>query len=157
MSYGLFTDKQTQPSLDEINEALSTVQEEWTSLLEFLRSHYRSQEDLKFLYGSDYGWAFRFRNKGKLLAALFPNRDHFIALVILNGEQLSAVRSLKLHSSARTAIESANLYAEGKWLFVRVSGLDDVRDVENVIELKARKPKASTGRQLRSRYVRSSE
>jgi hypothetical protein len=143
MSHSLFADKQIQPSPDEVYQALSSAREEWTSLLEFLRSNYRSEEDLKFLYGSNHGWALRFRNKGKLLTALFPNKDHFISLVILNGKQLSSVGSLKLHSSAREAIESANLYAEGKWLFVKVRAPNDVKDVEALIGLKAKNPKAN--------------
>jgi hypothetical protein len=85
----------------------------------------------------------RFREKGKLLTALFPNRYHFIALVILNRKQLDYAKSLKLGSSTRKAIESANLYTEGKWLFVPVSGSDDVEDVQTLIELKAQK--ASVG------------
>ena len=137
MSYSLFTDKQAQPSPHEINEALGEAREQWTSLIEFLRSHYRSQEDFKFLYGRDYGWGLRFRNKGNLLTAVFPNKNYFTSLVILNVKQLSSVESLKLHSSARKAIESANLYAEGKWLFVRVGTSGDVVDVEKLIGLKA--------------------
>lgn len=142
MSYGLFTDKQTQPSPNEINEALGTVRAQWTSLLEFLRLHYRSQEDFKFLYGNNYGWALRFRTKEKLLTALFPNRDHFVSLVILGGKQLKAVESLKLHSNACKAIESANLRKEGKWLFVKVYGRNDVKDIEALLELKVEKRKA---------------
>ena len=142
MSYGLFADKQIQPSPNEINEALGIVRAEWTSLCDFLRSHYRTQEDFKFLYGCDYGWALRFRNKGKLLTALFPNRDHFISLVILNGKQLGSAEKFKLHSSARRAIDSANLYAEGKWLFVKVIGPNDVKDVETLLDLKAQRSTA---------------
>lgn len=142
VSYGLFTDKHIQPSPNEINEALGTVQAEWTSLGDFVHSHYRTQEDFKFLYGRDYGWALRFRHKGKLLTALFPNRDHFTCLVILNWEQLGLVENIKFHSSTRKAIDSANLYAEGKWLFVKVGALNDVKDVGTIVDLKAQKSTA---------------
>ena len=80
--------------------------------------------------------------RGNLLTAVFPNKNYFTSLVILNVKQLSFVESLKLHSSARKAIESANLYAEGKWLFVRVGTSGDVVDVEKLIGLKAENPNA---------------
>ena len=139
MSYSVFADKQTRPTSDEVRQALGSVWQEWTSLLEFLSSHFRPQEDFRFLYGNNYGWAVRFREKGKLLTALFPNRDHFIALVILNTKQLDCAKRLKFGSGTREAIGSANLYSEGKWLFVPVSGSSDVEDVQTLLELKAQK------------------
>ena len=105
-----------------------------------------TQEDFKFLYGGGYGWALRFRTKGKLLSALFPNRGYFVALIILNSKQLADVGSLRLHRNAQCSIDSANLYKERKWLFLKVENHVDGKDIRELIKLKARQASALAGK-----------
>ncbi len=91
------------------------------------------------MYGKRYGWAVRFRLTGKLLTSLYPNLNHFVAQIILNTNQLLEVKNAKLHENSQRAIEEANLYPEGKWLFIFVKTADDAEDVKHLLELKRRK------------------
>jgi hypothetical protein len=96
----------------------------------------RTQEDFKFLYGKPYGWGIRFRPKSKLLVVLYPNLSHFVVKIILGPEQLKELARFPLHPNAKDAIQSANLYPEGKWLFIRVDSREDIEDVRELLKLK---------------------
>lgn len=72
MSVGVFTDKHHEPTETEILEALGSKLALWQDLIEFIRETYPAQEDFRFLYGKHYGWARRFRTKGRLLTSLYP-------------------------------------------------------------------------------------
>ena len=132
MGKSAFIDKNHQPSEKELITALGSAQENWNSMLEEIRRVGRTQEDFKFMYGKPYGWGTRFRLKGKLLAAVYPNQNHFVVQIILGPKQLEEADHIRLHPNAREAIQCANPYPEGKWLFIKV---EDKKDIEDAIEL----------------------
>ena len=134
LSIGCFTDKGSIPTEEAIQQNLGTALHLWSSLTDRLSC--RAAQSLKYLYGRQYGWARQFRIKAKPLIALFPNVGYFVALIILNRDQLALASKLPLHASATRAMDAANLYREGKWLFVRVAALNDLEDIEALLELK---------------------
>ena len=136
MSRSVFIDKDHRPSDLEVVTALGTARSNWTFLLEDIRKVEKTQEDFKFLYGKPYGWGMRFRLKNKLLVALYPNHEHFVAQIILGPKQLEETEQIRLHSNAREAVRSANLYAEGKWLFIMIESRNDIEDVTKLLKLK---------------------
>ena len=135
MSSGCFVDKSCVPTEKAIQQKLGSTLPLWTSLMNVL-SNRKAQPNLKYLYGRQYGWAMQFRIKGKPTIALFPNEDYFVALIILNAGQLLAASQLHLHENTINAIDAANLYREGKWLFVRVQKPNDLKDIEALLGLK---------------------
>jgi hypothetical protein len=135
MSIGCFVDKSCVPTEKAIQQKLRSTLPLWTSLMDVL-SNRKAEQNLKYLYGRQYGWAMQFRIKGKPTIALFPNEGYFVALIILNAGQLLAASQLHLHKNAISAIDAANLYREGKWLFVRVQKLNDLKDIEALLRLK---------------------
>jgi hypothetical protein len=136
MSMGIFTVKTLRPTEAELIAALGGASGRWTKLVEHVRKTFDVSEEIKFLYGKKYGWGLQFRNKGNALLSLFPNDKYFVALVILGAKGLDEVANLHLHTNARDAITAANLYAEGKWLFISVRDNDDLHDVENILKAK---------------------
>lgn len=55
MSIGAFIDKERQPSEAEIQQVMGAKLTDWQELVLFIREHYPSDEDFKFLYGKKYG------------------------------------------------------------------------------------------------------
>jgi len=139
MSIGKFSDKDHVPTKKEISSALGSSTSNWNSILEEIRKSSKVQEDFKFMYGKKYGWAVRFRLTGKLLTSLYPNLNYFVAQIILNSNQLLGIKNVRLHESAQRAIEDANLYPEGKWLFIPVKTAVDLQDVRQLLKLKKEK------------------
>jgi Protein of unknown function (DUF3788) len=139
-SKGAFTERNREPTQTQVVQALGASVQLWQALIQHIRATYDGQEDFKFCYGKQYGWALRFRVKGGLLTALYPNRNSFTAQVILSRSALRQAQTLKLGNGVRQAIAKAKPYPEGKWLFVPVRSEQDFRDVRHLLELKAGLP-----------------
>jgi len=136
MSIGLFTDKSRQPADAEVLEAIGVRLPLWQDLVRFIRETYPAQEDFKFLYGKTYGWALRFRIKGQVLTSLYPTQGGFTAQVNLSPEAVEQAQSMELGHNVQQAIERANPYPEGRWLFIPVESEEDVRDVQRLLALR---------------------
>ena len=78
-------------------------------------------EELKFLYGKNYGWGLKFSIKGKLLTALYPGSGYFTVQIILRSEAIEKAQGMKLGKNALQAIERANPYPEGRGYLSRSS------------------------------------
>ncbi|HTX79242.1 MAG TPA: DUF3788 domain-containing protein [Longilinea sp.] len=139
MSISAFSDKEHQPTDSEIREAIGSLYSTWQELAQWIREKYTVQEDFKFLYGTNYGWGLRFRIKGKLLINLYPGRSSFTAQIILHPEAVEAAQSMKLGENARQAIERANPYPEGRWLFIPVKSRANLEDVQRLLALRVAK------------------
>jgi hypothetical protein len=150
MSIGAFTDKLCEPSDSDVVRLLGSSYHRWSLLVEHLRCRVKAKEDFAFLYGKGYGWALRFRHKGKLLTSLFPNEGFFTVQVNLNEAHLTQVGQLQLHKNARAAIEKANLYPEGKWVFSPVRSDIDLKDVLQLIDVKSAGTSGSATKRVRA-------
>lgn len=137
MSIGVFTDKHNQPSAAQVLETIGSRIQLWNQLISTIRQQYPVEEDFKFLYGKNYGWAARFRIKGQLLVSLFPAQDGFVAQINLSPEDIEKVLALKMSMNIQQAIERANPYPEGRWLFIPVETEEDMKDVQQLIEIRA--------------------
>jgi hypothetical protein len=94
------------------------------------------QEDFKFLYGKNYGWARRFRIRGQLLTSLYPVKGGFTAQINLSPNGIEKAQNMKLGKNVQMAIERAHPYPEGRWLFIPVESEKDIQDVERLLALR---------------------
>ena len=137
MSIGFFTDKHHRPTENEIAEAIGTRIDLWRSAIQGLCQSYPVAQDIRFLYGKNYGWARRFVIKGKALTSMFPGVNCFVAQINIPRNSLAQLEGLKLRANAQRAVESATLYPEGKWLFVTIESPSDLRDARRLIDVRA--------------------
>lgn len=136
MSHGFFTEKSLPPKIELIEKELGSSLSYWRSLTVFIRAACKPREELRFLYGKDYGWALRFQSRSKLLCALFPNKGYFVTLLIMSRAQLKQVKGMKVSKNIQSAIESAHSYREGKWLFIQSEGKEDIIGIQALVEMK---------------------
>ncbi len=137
MSVGVFTDKQHQPTMDEIFAVLGDARPMWDQLVEYVSASYRARTDFGF-YGKNYGWAQRLRKSGKAVLSLYPRQGGFTAQIVLLEPGVQEALRSSVGPNARHAIASANPYPEGRWLFVDVESDLDVADVKTLLSLKMR-------------------
>ncbi|BCY17407.1 MAG: DUF3788 domain-containing protein [Chloroflexi bacterium] len=142
MRIGFFTDKSHSPEPEEIRGILGSCLPVWEELLTHIRQTYHPVEDFKFLYGKNYGWAVRFRLKGKLLTSLYPAEGYFSAQIIMSPVEVDTVQSMNMGRNVRQAIDSATPYPEGRWLFIPVQNRDDLADITRLLEIHARSKRA---------------
>ncbi len=137
MGIGLFTDKNRQPTDTEIFEAIGPMLSVWRVLVKFILENYSAQEDFKFLYGKKYGWALRFRIKGKLLTSFYPTQNGFTAQINLSPAAIEQAQCMMLGQNVQQAIAKAHPYPEGRWLFVPVESENDIRDIQHLLALRS--------------------
>ncbi|HEU0292505.1 MAG TPA: DUF3788 family protein [Anaerolineales bacterium] len=137
MSVGVFSDKKHQPSEAEIHDAIGSKFSIWRDLIQFIRGKYAVEEDFRFLYGKNYGWGWRFRVKGQLLTSLYPRKEGFAAQVNLSPAAIERAKQMKLGRNVQQAIAAAHPYPEGRWLFIIVETRDDLKDIQQLLALRA--------------------
>lgn len=136
MAIGAFTDKLQKPTNNEILVMIGPGWTLWQELILFIREHYPVTEDLKFLYGKKYGWAVRFRIRGKLLASLYPTEGGFTVQINLNTDAVEQAREMNRGKNVLRAINRATPYPEGRWLFISVESKEDIHDIIQLLALR---------------------
>lgn len=138
MSVGIFTDKDHEPTKDEISTALGPAKPLWDELVQFIEENYQIAGEFLF-YGKKYGWTRRYRKSGKALTSLFPAKGCFIAQVVLNPPQTEKALGANLSKSTLQMIKEAKAYHDGRWLFIKVASKKDTDDIKQLL-LAKRKP-----------------
>jgi hypothetical protein len=138
MSIGVFCDKHSEPSLPEINITVGPRLPLWDELIGTIRERYTPLEDLKFLYGKEYGWGIRFRMKGQLLTSLYPTEGGFTVQINLNPADIDTALGMQPGKNVQQAIARANPYPEGRWLFIPVESSADLEDIYRLLELRVK-------------------
>ena len=136
MSIGVFVDKKYQPSEAEIQQVLGSKLAIWQTLVDYIREHYPSDEDLKFLYGKQYGWALRFRKRRQLLTSLYPTEGGFTVQINLGPGAIEQTRNMTLSENVRAVIDKATPYSEGRWLFIPVKSAEDLHNIQQLLALR---------------------
>lgn len=113
----------------------------WDDLREFLKENYHFLPETVF-YGSNYGWSVRYRRSGKTLCCLFPEKGAFSVLIVLGRKEIEKTM-LELdefsNSTKETILNTKQLH-DGRWLWFRVTKIDEIEDIKKLINIK-RKPK----------------
>jgi hypothetical protein len=139
VAHGSFTDRSSRPGEAEIEDALAEAATLWRELIAFVERSFRVSSDWKF-YGKSYGWALAFKKSGKALVSLYPAAGSFTAQIILRDDRLAQIPSELMIPELRAAIDAANPYVEGRWIFLEVTSERELRVVRRLIEIRAGQP-----------------
>ena len=142
MSVGTFTDRGQPPSAEQIAASLGAAWPLWQALTVRLQQDWRAAADLRF-YGTHYGWAARYRSRGRALVSLYPGRGCFTAQVVLPEDAVARLPLEGLRSVTQAALTTATPYREGRWVFVPVAEATDLDEVE--LLLRAKRSAAAAG------------
>lgn len=137
MSIGIFSDKDHQPSTQEVFHALGSKWPLWERLTQFISDNYQMPGDLSF-GGKKYGWNVWYRRSGKTLVSLYPHQEYFVTQIVLGRDQAEQALKLKLGKNVRQVVEDAPQLHDGRWLFIKVRSEKDVKDIEQLLQIKKR-------------------
>ena len=83
-----FLDKEYKPGTAIIQKTLGkNAKAAWDDLQQFIDANYDLTCETVF-YGSNYGWAVRYRKSGKTLCCLFPEDGAFSVLIVLGRKEV---------------------------------------------------------------------
>ncbi|KPJ73996.1 hypothetical protein AMJ52_02320 [candidate division TA06 bacterium DG_78] len=137
MSIGIFTDKTAKPMVGELLKSLGAKRELWNGLVKFVSDNYRVQGEFKY-YGKKYGWALCFTKSGRALITLYPGRKGFTAQVVIGSKIDNKVKGLNLGRNVKLVYKSAHMLHDGRWLFIKVKTKKDIKDIQQLLVLKAK-------------------
>jgi hypothetical protein len=117
----------------------------WLSLTNWLADTYGLSGELTWA-DEDSGWVLRYRRNGRALATLSPYESGgFGALVVVGPTVVEPAFAAPLSEMAREALAFATPYADGRWLWLKVTEPAVVEDVKTLIRLKAPPPRRPLG------------
>lgn len=110
----------------------------WSALQEWIASSYPDVFKQDWIYGGKkHGWCLRYK-KSRAFCTLVPEYRAFSVVVVLGEAERQKVQERRALLSQRLMdlYESAQTYADGKWLQVGVTSVADLKDVTELLALK---------------------
>ncbi|MEK4061939.1 MULTISPECIES: DUF3788 domain-containing protein [Paenibacillus] len=135
-------DKEVVPTEEQIYTFLGAeAKQAWIELSRFAEQNYDHQPELNF-GGKNYGWNVRYRRSGKTLFAMFPEKEGFTVLLVLGKKEIEAytARMEEFGAYFKSVYEAAAQFHDGRWLWIKVHSIDELKDIEQMILIK-KKPK----------------
>jgi len=136
MTIGHFTNRSHQPSPEEIRLTLGSLYPLWERLTRFIDTNYQIAGEFSFWGPAKSGWNLRYRNKGKALVALYPQKERIMAQVVLEKAQAERALSLKLGEKVSNMLREAPQLHDGRWLSIPILNEADAEDVEQLLIVK---------------------
>ena len=111
----------------------------WQDLLSHIENEYKSKP--KIIYSrcsAKPGWNVKYKKSGKALCTLYPEKEGFVALIVLSDKDMMLFDSNKKQYTqhVQKRYESCTLFNGTKWLMIQVSDNDVLNDIKELIKLK---------------------
>lgn len=143
--YERLLDKSAPPSEDFIRNYLGT--ESYNNLLQlenYLNEHYDLKKEMKFPFGNNYGWGYKYSHKSSHLCYAFFESGAFTITLQLGDSCVPAVNKVLPTLSAKAKELWENRYHCGKqggWIHYRVISAGELNDIFKLISAKKKAAK----------------
>ncbi len=136
--------KNTIPSVEEIMAYIGKDAEKYLHQLEaYLEHNYDLVKELKFPFGKDYGWGYKYSHKSKHLLYVFFEKNSITATLQIGDEGL--VEKLKDSLSSNAQLLWENRYPCGKknggWIHYRIAECEQLNDIFAFVQLRCKNKK----------------
>lgn len=135
-------EKAHQPTEDFIQ--LYMGEDTWNRLMRFeamLRERYDLNREMRFPFGNEYGWGFRYAHKKSLLLYTFFEKDSFCCTLSINDAGALAVEAMLGDLRPEVQRIWTNRYgcgADGGWLNLSVVSDDVLPDLVRLVAVKVK-------------------
>lgn len=145
--YERMLDKSNIPTQEAIKETIGTVAMERMNYFEtYLMESYELERELKFPFGKNYGWGYKYSHKNKHLCYLFFEQGGFTIFTQIGDKQVPemVMKLVPLSEKAKEIWDSRYPCGEyGGWINFRVHSEEDIVEALEFIQVKV-KPIAKT-------------
>lgn len=138
MWYELYN-QSNKPTMENISEFVNSKL--WYELCKFIEGNYPQTPSIEYSRCSmQKGWNVKYKKGRKSLCTLYPMMGFFIALVVIGErERFGAELLIKNCSEYVQKLYNDTPFAcGGKWLMIEVKEQDVLKDVIDLIQLRAR-------------------
>lgn len=125
-------------------EELSSYIEEpalswWLDLNAFLQNTYKVKPKMSYSKCSmQKGWNVKYQKSGKSLCTLYPEKESFIVLIVIELEMIPIIEDMKndFAPAVLDVVKSARPFNGTKWLMIRVESDAILKNVRELLVLK---------------------
>ncbi len=139
----MILDKTKEPCFEDICRYVSGgAGSRWRALTKHIEDAYSSAPLITYsVCAGKPGWNVKYKKGGKALCTLYPEKDGFIALVVLGAADMDIFNAVKENYTPYVVslFEDCKPFNNTKWLMINVSGEDVLEDVKKLLKLKTLK------------------
>lgn len=114
----------------------------WRELTSFIESGFKVKKQIDYsICSGKPGWNLKYKKSGKALCTLYPEKESFIALIVLGQADRDLFDLMKGEYSSYLGdlYDKTKVFNGTKWLMINMTDQYILNDVKNLILLKTRK------------------
>ena len=134
--YERMLNKLKKPSITEIHEYIG----EYSFLLlnnfeETMNQCYDLKRELRFPFGNNYGWGYKYSHKNKHLCYVFFEKEAITFMLQIGGDLVQKLEKVLLECLPKTK-SYWDPCGEGGWIHYRVFNVEELYDVIKLLNIK---------------------
>lgn len=128
------------PTYEEITEYIEEPGKTlWECFNTYIQESYKAKPKITFsVCSAKPGWNIKYQKSGKSLCTLYPEKERFIALIVIKLDIVSIIESMeeKFTDYIMNITRDAKPFNGTKWLMISVDSKDVLEDVKSILDLK---------------------
>lgn len=136
MALGIFEDKLSKPSEEDVAKVLQQTGVLWQQVREHLAENHPPIVEEWKNYGKASGWTLLFKQKKRTLLYLFPCSGSFIAQFVFGEKAVEQALQSELPAAVIESIKAAQPYVEGRSFRIEVKTPVELEVVQQLIGIK---------------------
>ena len=129
------TDKQTEPTIEEMTEYCAENAERFSLINDWLTNTAGTKPKVVFPYGNKYGWGIGHYKKKKLICNVFAEAGAFTVMLRLTNAQFEKIYR-ELQKYTQEYIDAKYPCGDGGWIHYRVTCQKHYEDILKLLEAK---------------------
>jgi hypothetical protein len=136
MALSVFSDKSVKPDDSQLKKALGRTYELWTTIKEYVHTHYSPAIEEWNFSGQKWGWSFRMKHKKRTILYFTPLEGYFRNGFVFGDKAVAVIEKSEIPESIKDELLNARKYMEGRGLRVDVKETEDIEHIKILIEIK---------------------
>jgi len=136
----IIANKANEPTMQDIAGYFEDAAgKRWQDALAFIEETFKAKPLVAYsVCSAKPGWNVKYKKSGKALCTLYPEKDKFVALVVLNGQDMQLFDLVKQSytSYLNSLYDNCKLFNGTKWLMISVTDDAVLEDVKKLMQLK---------------------
>ena len=132
----IFTNKDFEPTDNELKEALGETYPFWKTLADYT---IKSATDSKATWnysGDKFGWSYRISDRKRVLIYLLPREGFFKAAFVFGQKATENILNSNCQESILLQLKNARVYSEGRGIRIEIKDGQLLDDLKNLILIK---------------------
>ena len=137
MALSAFTDKNHQPSEEELRLTLAEAHAAWARLIELVTSWVTPLSLVWGFTSASTGWGLRLKRGERVIVYMTPGQKQFLVSFVLGEKAAAAAHAAKLPAAVLQTIDAAPRYAEGRGVRFEVRHTREVTPLAVLAQIKS--------------------